>query len=158
MVPDRRRCVRWGWLGLLMLGGVALAAGWLVVPAQAAPAEGVAEAPAEAPPRGTATRMCVSSASCPPAAALAGIVGVIVAGRLRERRLGQIVSIAAPLLALGLALGPLYMIGPRPLNRQPSPDAQEYADAARHLAAGDGYVTTIYRNETRPPRYPPGSR
>jgi hypothetical protein len=92
----------------------------------------------------------------PPAAALAGLVGVILAARLRARRLGNTVRIAAPLLALGLALGPLVMIGPRPLNRQPSPDAQEYADAARHLAAGEGYVTTIYRNETRPPRYPPG--
>jgi 4-amino-4-deoxy-L-arabinose transferase-like glycosyltransferase len=82
---------------------------------------------------------------------------VVVAGRLRARRVGNAVRIAAPLLALGLALGPLVMIGPRPLNRQPSPDAQEYADAARHLADGDGYVTTIYRgNEPRPPRYPPG--
>src|SRR6185295_12666435 len=90
------------------------------------------------------------------AAAVAGLVGVVVAGRLRERRLGQIVRMAAPLLALAFALGPVYAIGPRPLNRQPSPDAQEYADAARHLAAGDGYVTTIYRGEPRPPRYPPG--
>lgn len=92
----------------------------------------------------------------PLTAAGAGIIGVVVAGRLREPRLGQGIRLAAPLLALALALGPLAMIDPRPLNRQPSPDAQEYADAARHLAAGEGYVVTIRRGETQPPRYPPG--
>ncbi len=49
----------------------------------------------------------------------------------------------------------------RPLEHQPSPDAQEYADAARHLAAGDGYVTTVKDSAAHPaglnpPRYPPG--
>jgi hypothetical protein len=66
------------------------------------------------------------------------------------------VRVAAPLLALAFALGPVAAIGPRPLNRQPSPDAQEYADAAHHLALGDGYVVTVRRGEAQPPRYPPG--
>jgi hypothetical protein len=92
----------------------------------------------------------------PLTAALAGIAGVIVAGRLRESGLGRGVRLATPLLVLALALGPLVTIEPRPLNRQPSPDAQEYVDAARHLAAGDGYVVTIRRGEVQPPRYPPG--
>ena len=92
----------------------------------------------------------------PPAAALAGIVGVAVAQRRNLIPLASGIRYGAPLLALALAIWPLVMIGPRPLNRQPSPDAQEYADAARHLAAGEGYITTIYRNEVKPPRYPPG--
>ena len=92
----------------------------------------------------------------PPAAAVAGIVGVIMAQRLQLYPLAAGIRFGAPLLVLALAIWPLVMIGPRPLNRQPSPDAQEYADAARHLAAGDGYITTIYRNEVKPPRYPPG--
>lgn len=92
----------------------------------------------------------------PPAAAFAGIVGVIMAQRLQLYPLATGIRFGAPLLALALAIWPLVMIGPRPLNRQPSPDAQEYADAARHLAAGEGFITTIYRNEVKPPRYPPG--
>lgn len=92
----------------------------------------------------------------PPAAVLLGVGGIALARRRGAPGAEHAVRLATPLLALALALGPLMMIGPRPLNRQPSPDAQEYADAARHLAAGDGYLTTIYRNEVRAPRYPPG--
>lgn len=92
----------------------------------------------------------------PLTAATAGVVGVVLAGRLGMPQVARFVRYGAPLLVLLLSLGPLAMIGPRPLNRQPSPDAQEYADAARHLAAGDGYVVTIRRGEVQPPRYPPG--
>ena len=92
----------------------------------------------------------------PPAAALVGIVGAAVAQRRNVIPLASGIRYGAPLLVLALAIWPLVMIGQRPLNRQPSPDAQEYADAARHLAAGEGYITTIYRNEVKPPRYPPG--
>jgi hypothetical protein len=127
---------------LLLLGGVPAG------PARAAPAD----APA-ARDRDEDVRV---ERFLPPAAAVAGLVGVVLAARLRERRLGQIVRVAAPLLALAFALGPVAAIGPRPLNRQPSPDAQEYADAAHHLALGDGYVVTISKGEPRPPRYPPG--
>jgi len=93
----------------------------------------------------------------PIAAAVAGGLGVLWAARRGDERRGRWISIGAALLATALSLGPLLMIEPRPLNRQPSPDAQEYADAARHLASGDGYVTTISRGGVaQPPRYPPG--
>ena len=126
--------------------------GWLVAPALAAPVDTPNQAPGRAPAARDRDEDVRLERLLPPAAAVAGIV----AGRLRERRLGQMVRLAAPLLALGLALGPLATIGPRPLNRQPSPDAQEYADAALHLAAGDGYFTSFRRGEAQPPRYPPG--
>lgn len=128
--------------------GLVLLAAWQGPVAQAAPAE----APA-ARNRDEDLRV---ERFLPLAAAAVGIVGVVVAGRRRKPRLGQGFRLTAPLLALALALGPLAMIEPRPLNRQPSPDAQEYADATRHLAAGDGYVVTIRRGEVQPPRYPPG--
>lgn len=141
MIVARRALVIVVGIGLVLLA-------WLVPDAQAAPVGTVA-----ARDRDEDLRV---ERFLPLTAAAAGIVGVIVAGRLREPGLGQAIRLAAPLLALALALGPLVMIDPRPLNRQPSPDAQEYADAARHLAAGEGYVVTIRRGETQPPRYPPG--
>jgi hypothetical protein len=128
--------------------GLVLLAAWLAPVARAAPAETVA-----ARDRDEDLRI---ERFLPLTAAAAGIVGVVVAGRLRQPQAGQWIRLAAPLLALALSLGPLAMIEPRPLNRQPSPDAQEYADAARHLAAGEGYVVTIRRGEVEPPRYPPG--
>jgi hypothetical protein len=128
--------------------GLVLLAAWLAPVAQAAPAETVA-----ARDRDEDLRV---ERFLPLTAAAAGILGVVVAGRLREPRLGHWIRLVTPLLVLALALGPLAMIEPRPLNRQPSPDAQEYADAAQHLAAGDGYVVTIRRGEVQPPRYPPG--
>jgi hypothetical protein len=131
-----------GGIGLVVLGA------WLAPAVLAAPGETVA-----ARDRDEDLRV---ERFLPLTAAFAGIVGVVVARRLHEPRLGRAVRLAAPLLTLVLALGPLAMIEPRPLNRQPSPDAQEYADAARHLAAGEGYVVTIRRGESQPPRYPPG--
>lgn len=128
--------------------GLVLLVVWFAPIAQAAPADTVA-----ARDRDEDLRV---ERFLPPIAAMAGLVGVVLAGRLREPRLGQASRLGAPFLALALALGPLMMIEPRPLNRQPSPDAQEYADAARHLAAGEGYFVTIRRGEPQPPRYPPG--
>jgi hypothetical protein len=57
-----------------------------------------------------------------------------------------------------LVLAGVLAVRPRPLAEQPYPDSQQYADAARHLASGDGYVTTVgVRGEApAPPRYPPG--
>jgi hypothetical protein len=127
---------------------LALFGGWLAPSALAAPAETVA-----ARDRDEDLRI---ERFLPLTAALAGIAGVIMTARLSEARLGRGIRITTPLLVLALSLGPLALIEPRPLNRQPSPDAQEYADAARHLAAGDGYVVTIRRGEVQPPRYPPG--
>ncbi|MCC7372065.1 MAG: hypothetical protein IT306_26855 [Chloroflexi bacterium] len=145
--------VRRRWLSLLLVGilalcGAVVGALSLTQVAQAAPGETVAQRDRDEDVR--------VERFLPPAAALAGIVGVIIARRLQLYPLASGIRFGAPLLALALAIWPLVSIGPRPLNRQPSPDAQEYADAARHLAAGEGYVTTIYRNEVRPPRYPPG--
>ena len=142
MSAARRVLVIAGVLGLVLL------AAWIAPAALAVPAETVA-----ARDRDEDLRV---ERFLPLTAALAGLIGVVVAGRLREPGLGQVIRLAAPLLTLVLALGPLAMIEPRPLSRQPSPDAQEYADAARHLAAGEGYVVTIRRGETQPPRYPPG--
>lgn len=62
---------------------------------------------------------------------------------------------AAAATVTALCLGTVAFSAPRPLANQPFPDAHEYADAARHVADGDGYVTTIYGPEV-PPRYPPG--
>lgn len=44
----------------------------------------------------------------------------------------------------------------RLLADQPFPDAAEYADGARNIAAGEGYVTTVNGGGEQPPRYPPG--
>ena len=90
----------------------------------------------------------------PPLAALAGGLGVVWASRRGNHRTATRIAATAAILAT--SIGPLVTIGPRPLNRQPSPDAQEYADATRHLAAGDGYVMTIYGGQPRAARYPPG--
>ena len=121
---------------------------WLAPTALAAPAETVA-----ARDRDEDVRI---ERFLPLTAAAAGLIGVVLAARLREPRFGRGIRLATPLLVLALSLGPLAAIEPRPLNRQPSPDAQEYADAARHLAAGEGYFVTIRRGEVQPPRYPPG--
>ncbi|MEO6224143.1 MAG: hypothetical protein ABIP90_12920 [Vicinamibacterales bacterium] len=61
------------------------------------------------------------------------------------------------------ALLPILSTEPRPTHLQPLPDAHEYADGARQIAGGKGYVTSVHDNDTwtddgqaRPPRYPPG--
>lgn len=56
----------------------------------------------------------------------------------------------------GATLASVLTVRPLSLRQQPFPDAAEYADAARQLAAGNGYVTYVHRNEPHPPRYPPG--
>jgi hypothetical protein len=61
------------------------------------------------------------------------------------------------------ALLPILSQTSRPMHLQPFPDASEYADGARQLASGNGYVTYVHVNDTwpddgqaRPPKYPPG--
>lgn len=54
------------------------------------------------------------------------------------------------------AVIPLLLTPARPLEQQPFPDAAEYADAARQLAQGHGYVTYVHAGTPQPPRYPPG--
>ena len=72
----------------------------------------------------------------------------------------------SPWLAVAMsvaALLPILSAQARPLDRQPYPDSHEYADGARQLVSGKGYVTYVHDNDTwpddgqaRPPRYPPG--
>src|SRR3954468_17931207 len=96
------------WLLVGVCGGLLLLTGWLAAPVLAAPAENVAARDrdedgrvARVPPRGGGR----GGGFLPRAAALAGVVGVVIAGRLRERRLGQVARVAAPLLALAFSLG-----------------------------------------------------
>jgi hypothetical protein len=83
-------------------------------------------------------------------------LGVIYAARTGHRRMAHRLALAAAVVATVSALGPVVLAEPHPLHRQPSPDAREYADAARQLASGNGYVTFVHRGEPHPPRYPPG--
>jgi 4-amino-4-deoxy-L-arabinose transferase-like glycosyltransferase len=62
----------------------------------------------------------------------------------------------AALFVTGLAVALVLHVKPIPLSRQPFPDAQEYADGARQIADGKGYVTVLHGSEPVPPRYPPG--
>jgi hypothetical protein len=72
----------------------------------------------------------------------------------------------APGLAAAMtvaALMPILLADAKPLAEQPFPDSHEYADGARQIVSGKGYVTYVHDNDTwpddgqaRPPRYPPG--
>ena len=92
----------------------------------------------------------------PIASALLGLAGAAWAGKTGRAGLVRPLSVGAALVTAALALAPVVATAPRPMNRQPSPDAQEYADGARNLVVGDGYVTTFRGGDAQPPRYPPG--
>ena len=64
--------------------------------------------------------------------------------------------VGAAITALLLATIPVLSAPPRHLATQPFPDAQDYADGARHLANGDGYVTTVHGGKPVAPIWPPG--
>jgi hypothetical protein len=145
------RLGRWTWP--LAMAGIGVIVACAVMLAASVPTHA---APSDAPAARTRDEDVRPERFLPPAAAIVGILGVIWAIRRRDERRQRWFAIGAALLTTTFAIGPLVMIEPRPLNRQPSPDAQEYADAAHHLALGDGYITTITRGERRPPRYPPG--
>ena len=73
------------------------------------------------------------------------------------------VSPTLAVVMLVAALLPIFSARARPLDRQPYPDSHEYADGARQIVSGKGYVTYVHDNDTwpddgqaRPPRYPPG--
>ena len=66
------------------------------------------------------------------------------------------ISVLFAVSALAVAAIPLLRAEPTPLAAQPFPDSPEYADAARQLATGNGYVTYVHGSEAQPPRYPPG--
>lgn len=89
------------------------------------------------------------------------VLGLAVLALFVRGRLAWGVAI----LALVWALVPVATVVSIPLQSQPFPDAAEYADAANHLAHGDGYVTTVRDQPTvhqleggvpQPPKYPPG--
>jgi 4-amino-4-deoxy-L-arabinose transferase-like glycosyltransferase len=64
-------------------------------------------------------------------------------------------SIAAALVC-ALTMAYVAAAPERPLARQPFPDSAEYADSARALAQGQGFVTYVHQGAREPPRYPPG--
>ena len=66
------------------------------------------------------------------------------------------IATAAALVATALTLASVAFAVPRHLATQPFPDAHEYADSARQLTKGHGYVTLVHGGEPLPPRYPPG--
>ena len=80
-----------------------------------------------------------------------------VAARWTSRpQLATLLTVSFAIVTTALVLSVVLATEPRTLDDQPFPDAHEYADAARHLAAGQGYVTTVHDNLPQPPRYPPG--
>jgi hypothetical protein len=71
---------------------------------------------------------------------------------LQRKHVASVIAVAAT-VAVVLQVA---SVDQRPLEEQPFPDGHEYSDAARHLAEGDGYVTSIYGSDLQPPRFPPG--
>src|SRR5687767_7353525 len=96
---------------LVVVGGVGLIllAAWLPRVVRAAPAD----APAETVAGRDRDEDLRGERFLPLTAAALGIVGVVVASRLRAPHIGRWIRLAAPLLALVLSLGPLAMIEPR---------------------------------------------
>ena len=78
----------------------------------------------------------------------------IARARSRPRAVTTLLATAA-VTALLLAIVPVVGAPVRHLAAQPFPDSAEYADAARHLVQGDGYVTTAHGGQPAPPLYPP---
>jgi hypothetical protein len=73
-----------------------------------------------------------------------------------SRRSVRLVARAVAIAAMAWATIPVLTSASPPLEQQPFPDSAEYADAARQLATGNGYVTYVHGNGPEPPRYPPG--
>jgi hypothetical protein len=92
----------------------------------------------------------------PPLVAVALLLAGLVASAGSRRRLGRALYTLFAVVATANVIYVGLTTDPRPLDQQPFPDSQEYADSARHLVAGDGFVTTVHDNTPRPPRYPPG--
>jgi hypothetical protein len=94
-----------------------------------------------------------------PAGLALGLLLTGVLARVMSRpRLAAAVSVGFALFSTLLVLWVVLTTPPRGMDEQPFPDAHEYADAAQHLLAGDGYVTTAHADipAPQPPRYPPG--
>jgi glycosyltransferase involved in cell wall biosynthesis len=103
------------------------------------------------------------------------LLGAGLAARGGHTRLVRPLASAAATAAVLVAIIPVVSAPLPHLATQPYPDAHVYADAARHLARGDGYLTTAYvsadnaeigmkgagddwlvRGPARPPMFPPG--
>jgi hypothetical protein len=80
----------------------------------------------------------------------------VAAGYASKPRLARPLLVAFAVVTTGLLTWLVVTTPPRAMVQQPFPDSFEYADAARHLAAGEGYITTIHGDRAQPPRYPPG--
>jgi hypothetical protein len=84
------------------------------------------------------------------------VVGLLFAGGgYRVVKMGKS-GVAFFSLAIGLVLMSVLMVEPKPLDSQPYPDTQEVADSTWQLVNGNGFVTYLYDNQPRPPRYTPG--
>src|SRR5688572_25271585 len=103
------------------------------------------------------------------------LIGAGLAARRGHTRLVRPLGATAAMTALLAAIIPVASAPLPHLATQPYPDAHVYADAARHLARGDGYLTTAYvstdnaeigiegagddwlvRGPATPPMFPPG--
>jgi hypothetical protein len=90
--------------------------------------------------------------------ALSLLLASVLARLTSRTRLGRALSVGFAVLSTAMVLWLVLTTPPRGMEEQPFPDAHEYADAAQHLLAGDGYVTTVHAEiaSPQPPRYPPG--
>ena len=84
------------------------------------------------------------------------LVAGLVARWTSRSRLAMLLTASFAVITTALVVGVVLTAEPRGLDQQPFPDSHEYADVARHLAAGEGYLTTVHDNLAQPPRYPPG--
>ena len=84
------------------------------------------------------------------------LLSAALTSRIRGGRLANWLVSSAAVASIALAAIPVVSAPMRHLATQPFPDAPQYADAARHLALGDGYVTTVDVAKPIPPMYPPG--
>jgi hypothetical protein len=84
------------------------------------------------------------------------LVAGLVARAAARPRAARLLAVAFALVTTAAVLGLCLTTLPRAMDDQPFPDSFEYADAAHHLLAGEGYVTTVHENGPQPPRYPPG--
>ena len=84
------------------------------------------------------------------------LMGATVASRMGRARVVQALLVGAAMASLLLAAIPVLSAPGRHLATQPFPDSADYADAARHIANGDGYVTTLHGRQPFPPPQPPG--
>lgn len=107
----------------------------------------------------TVTRANDVAATLGPLPAAGGLVlllASLVARSASRPKAAQVLSVAFAVVTTALVVNVILRTPPRSMDDQPFPDSHEYADAARHLLSGDGYVTTVHDGESRPPRYPPG--